>query len=262
MDEIVKKFPELSDMKEIPLQKEDYTTGIVEFPIKIIDIYGKGAYNVVLKISDKKRRIYALRIGYLFENLKRYIDLQKLLSKYDMTTTLYHQGKITKDIHYFIFSNISIVLKDYLIEYTFNPENIWRALKCLLTKKYVLNMLHGDMHIENIALLKDRVTMGFIDFDYTILPIKQQYTILDFIPLLGSLLAIRNRDVDILIGYILEYYKETFNMDIDLKYIKKEKIGGYSYKNLFSYIKAREFKTTTADIYSVFPQLTLPRIVR
>ena len=232
-------------------------------PIKVVDEYGVGVYSKIYKITSKNLTM-ALKVSKDENKQLDGIDIHRAVFKYAMSPKIYATGLVNKK-SFTIMDPIASDLFHYMSS-DFNVAHISHAFKCLLDKKYVLGMLHGDMHVENIVILSDGITLGFIDFDFSVLNIDPILTILDFIPLLGLLKTlVLNKPVVLLVAYLLQYYKDTFNISIKLEKINQILEGGFNYDGkLNSYVKIADKvglkKTTSRDVLKCFPYLKLPKI--
>jgi hypothetical protein len=113
------------------------------------------------------------------------------------------------------------------------------------------------MHCGNIAVLRDKKTLGFIDFDFVVENVNPIYNILDFIPLMGSLREIKGTER--ILRALHDYYLKAFNVDIDLARIKRRQAGGYEYDVLNSYLAAIKAKP---QVKRVLPTIQVPKIGR
>jgi hypothetical protein len=237
----------------------DMDTKKVQFPVTVVSLYGMGVNAVVLKIRDKRGAIYAMKIGYVDSGI---VELQNTLASYEMAPRVYYVGTVSDKLKFLIMDKIQATLESYLAG-PFNPNKLYIAIKCLLDKKTLLGLLHGDMHTGNIAVLKDGSTLGYIDFDFSIqYPVMRTITVLDFIPFVGSFISARQTDrLKKLTQLVLAYYKDTFRIDIEPRFIKKS--NGYSYQGLDSYIKlgVNSEYNMTQRLYKVFFHVRLPEVV-
>jgi hypothetical protein len=250
----------------------DLVLGDVLFPIVVTGEYGSGVNAIVLRIKDAKHNIYALRYG---DYDRSAVALQQELAKYAMAPRAHYAGN-----KFVIMDKISNTLDNY-IRTAYDTKTLMGALKCLLDKKALLNMVHGDMHLGNIAILQDGTTLGFIDFEFSMfatpppdMPLSA-LSILDFIPLLGDMLQQGDR-TEALAHATLAYYHKTYKIVIHPQEIKRPKGGGFMYSKLTSYVAdkrvyasaiGKKFSESAPDfaleqIHKDFPTLVMPTVVQ
>jgi hypothetical protein len=268
LEVLKKKFPALGfdEAKLNPIEKRLFANRKGELfkkleKYRILKVYGSGTNSVVLKAS-RGGNISAIRIGtekwtpdkeYLRQTLESY----KMAPEVELIVGVTGAPSLTLSVE-------GVIAEDFktFLEKKPNERMTESALKCLLDKKYVLGMLHGDMHLENMAILEDGLTLGFIDFEFSELGLESIFTIPDFVPLLGSIKYFGKGTF--LIPYILKYYKDTFNMDINMSKVKAWSRGGYIYDGaLISYkaLNPNWERETRAKLAKMFPKLTLPKII-
>jgi hypothetical protein len=179
-----------------------------------------------------------------------------------MAPDIYFAGSITQsNLYVSVEDPITADLRTFL-KRPHNQKMVETALKCLLDKKYVIGLLHGDMHLENIAVLKDGRTLGFIDFDFSAIEKNKALTVPDFVPLITSIKTFRVGAS--ILPYILRYYKNTFNITINISKLKVRNGGGFIYDNkITSYPTLTKNWNTITEIQlnQIFPKLTLPTVI-
>lgn len=257
----------------------------------IIDkVFGAGSYGVVFRITNHKGEHKAVKVGPVLLDFKKYseqLGIQNSIAKYEMAPevdesmyallnpAITRWFKKPPQSYYITFMDtIHSELPDFI--QSVPTTNLSRAFDCLLDKKYVSYLVHGDMHIENIVLLKDGRTLGFIDFDLSRIIKSQEgreVGILDFIPLIESLKESKRPKSKRLIEHLLQYYHRTFNISIKPENLQRRKGGGYEYAvkdnrgvmKLNSYvaiIPAVEARGIIKNIKFIFPNLGLPVVTQ
>jgi hypothetical protein len=218
------------------------------FPSKlfqIIGVYGKGKNGLVLKIkSAENGEIYALKLTRLKDTDDRTLaeyKIQQDFAKYNMAPELH---KI--NIHRTQFKGIEIgfvraimdpihmTIYQYLKERN-DPVKLFQPLMCLIKKKYLLRYpnpyLHSDLHIDNMVILKDKKTVGFIDFGLTSRK-PAKFQILDCIPLIAFLEGDRMQnmpDGKKLSSFLIGFYNKMFNVKMVASGFTRHPGGGYAY---------------------------------
>ena len=212
--------------------------------MKILGTYGKGEFGLVLKIQNitNPEQIFALRLSKFVKDVERSLyeyRIQKKFATYQMAPDVFQF-----DVLEFMWRNqpfsvvrammepIQITLSQYITNNK-NIKQLYSPFECLLKKKFLLNYpnpyLHGDMHIDNIVILKDGKTLGFIDFGWTIkAPFELQ--ILDCIPVITSLKIIFPQTRNTLIKHLISFYDSFFNVKLNYDYFTNHPLGGYTYK--------------------------------
>lgn len=264
--------------------------------MKIVGVYGKGAFGLVLKTrytDDIKEQgetpNYALRLSRFFKDKDRSVyeyKIQQTFAEYNMAPKIYHYDVLNTKWQ---DNNISIVravmdpIYDTLNSYLKRGKDIkllYEPFECLLKKKFLLNYpdpyLHGDTHTENIVLLRDGKTLGFIDFGWSV---KAPYLlqILDGIPLITSLKIYFPETKNTLIAHLLQFYDEFFNVKLNYSQFTNHPLGGFTYKVgnqfLHSYnwgvqkipsvtgITRYEGLPFESALYNIFPKIDPPKVV-
>lgn len=252
---------------------------------KIIELYGSGTGGMVFKVQDcQNRQFYALKVVAFMDSEEKIIEefkIQEYFSKFNMAPRVY-DFDVLKDK----FRNISIRIGRCLMDpiqsnirnYLYKQNNIrklLKAIKCLMIKKYILgypeSFLHGDMHIDNIVLLKDGKTLGFIDFGFGVQK-SSILQILDCIPLVSSIKFsdCGNRKYrEQVCKDIIKLYNQMFNIRMEYDAFERHPGGGYTYKKwnilLHSYdwipYRNRKPLSNEQEIREVFPTIQPPRVV-
>lgn len=212
--------------------------------MRIVNTYGKGEFGLVLKIQNinNPSQIFALRLSKFVKDKERSLyeyRIQKRFATYQMAPDVFQY-----DVLEFFWRNTTFLIVRAMMEpiqttlnqYIASNKNIkqlYKPFECLLKKKFLLNYpspyLHGDMHIDNIVILKDGKTLGFIDFGWTI---KSPYElqILDCIPLITSLKLIFPETKNTLINHLISFYDTFFNVKLKYENFTTHPLGGYAYK--------------------------------
>jgi hypothetical protein len=240
-------------------------------------VFGAGVNGIVFKLVNKtSRQVLALKV---LEDIPKSVDvsLQVLFAKYDMAPKIHSTYKVKykkRPLLFIMMDPITCSFRKSLRKGDKTVADHTSALECLLVKKMILGYIHGDMHTENIAVLEDGKTLGFIDFGFTIKkPIE--YQILDAFPLIGDLANYKASDLrDGMIMFCLKFYKLFFNILLNTKNITSfiyngKDVGGFMYKagpiHLYSYL--RDFPpqrgiSVPKALGRVFPNYKVPRITK
>jgi hypothetical protein len=224
---------------------------------------GSGVYASVYLARDQLGREFAVRIAQRTAEAPTNIYSQVFFSKYTMAPPVF--AYIMTEAQIIIIMDLIQGSLEDILE-TAPPEEFEGAFRCLLDKKYLLKVLHGDCWIGNIVVLRDGKTLGFIDFDFTLFDVPAKINILDFIPIIGSLKAFYKQRARRLIDGLISYYKEKFDMSIDFSLIKgRPQKGGYGYyynalDPLHSYVLSES--SSLGAISAAFPKFKRPRITR
>lgn len=241
--------------------------GPIMLPVEIRSVYGQGTYALVLQIIDARGRIFALRVTTSSAESSNNIAIQIALAKQDMAPHVYYISNLDIGLDLSVMDPITTTLEDVLKTWPLSRLGaILEALQCLLDKKILMNLLHGDMHDGNIAVLKDGRTLGFIDYDYSIfIPDNGNILILDFIPLLASVATRVGGASDKLVKGLVEYYKDTYKITLDPKRVKPQEMGGYYYQGkdnirINSYLKIDE-NSNWRFVTQIFEGIVPPIIV-
>ena len=260
-----------------------------EHDYDIVKVYGRGAFGLVLHVKHKiTNKNYALKLlHYMGENTDREFKIQPIFANYNMAPKLYQYevvikneylvGKITYNNIVFVkalMDPITMTVNDY-INRKGDIKKLYQPFECLIIKKYILNysnsLLHGDMHIANICILKDGKTLGFIDFGWTF-DKPSVLQLLDCIPLITSLL---NSGVGLpLANFLIKLYDKMFNIKLDMKKFKILQSGGYAYQDKDIFLHSYNFiqlkmgfpenikgHITIEDIKRVFPNIDPPKVM-
>ncbi len=232
---------------------------------------GQGAMGSVTEIVDVPTdRLFAIRETSF--SIDRFILVQNKLSKFRIAPQIFYKAEVERRsrVQYIMIMDIiSMPVETFLLNGG-SPSELATALKCLLDKKYLLGMLHGDMHLQNVVFLKDG-SLGFIDFDFSKFNIAPEINVLDFIPIFGSIKdisrskKIKPKLLSLFTNQILDYYRDRFNMVIDMNLVQYKKGGGYEYGSsargiLDSYSRSSSFSTKTFQKF--FPNFRPPKIVK
>ncbi len=246
---------------------QDYfhPTKRISFPLSIAGMYGEGGHALIIKVRDSQGEDLALRLFPINSANKEDAAIQSRLAQFALAPDLFYVGQTSiPGISYSIMEPITATLSSILKEGGFDENGIMIALKCLLDKKFLLGFTHGDMHAENIVILKDGVTLGVIDFDWSFFISDPKFAflnILDFIPLLGGI-CMQNRSLS---ARLRNYYQATFRISIDCAKFVLSKKEGVQYMGLFSYLKnfwlSDRLGEISAKFMQVFPTIVLPEIV-
>jgi len=180
-----------TEIQHILFPDKDYT---------IKGVYGRGSYGLVLKVENKKSEKFALKLLRSEPGAIHEFRIQKDFAEYNMSPQIIDFKNREFELHktklkwvQALMEPIDSTIYGWLVEkkhLELNSIELLEGLKCLFKKKYLLKYnkpyLHGDMHIQNVVVLKDGKTLGFIDFGLTSRA-QPMYQILDFITLLTSL---------------------------------------------------------------------------
>ena len=230
----------------------------IVFPLKkykIIGVYGRGSHGIIFKVcsSDSPSNIFACKIiqyRHSDQNTLSEFIIQQQFAKYHMAPKIYlfdivktsldvedGDGNIIKREFKFgraLMNYIFSTLKQFIINHYPNVKGIFPALKDLIEKKFLLKyplpFLHSDMHLDNIVILKDQETLGFIDFGFSV---QRHYALqlLDSIPLITSLkVYLEKRGLPLnMCTQVIELYNRMFNVNLNLHHFQKHPGGGYTY---------------------------------
>lgn len=255
----------------------DFVEGHLRDPnYELKSVFGAGVNGIVFKLVHKTtREVRALKV---LEDIPDSVDvsLQVLFAKYEMAPKIHVTYKVNykkTPLLFIVMDPITGSFRDSLRQGKKTVAEHCSALECLLVKKMILGYIHGDMHTENIAVLKDGKTLGFIDFGFTIKK-PMAYQILDAIPLVGDLAKSTKKPAvrDAMIIFCLKFYKLFFNIMLNTKNITPfeyhgREVGGFMYKvgpvHLYSYL--RDFPPQRGipvlkGLRRAFPNYKIPRI--
>jgi len=258
---------------------------ILDKEVEILGVYGRGANGLVLKVK-KANKLFAVKlsgVGMSREKTMKEYDTQKIFAEYNMAPKIsdiqimdYEYKSARASFVRVFMEPIYMTIYNYLREGK-DAEKLIEPMKCLIQKKYILEYpkpyLHSDMHFGNIAILKDKKTLGFIDFGMTIhAPAFMQ--VLDCIPLITSLKfsGVSKAFLELL----MDYYNKMFRIKLDIKkfdnYTETDgnrKVNcGYLYRSngielhSYSWVVQGDRKPlpTKDQIEAVFPTIKFPRV--
>jgi hypothetical protein len=218
------------------------------FPSKLfrmIGVYGKGKNGLVLKIkSIENGETYALKLTRLKDNDDRTLaeyKIQQDFAKYKMAPEIHkiniHRTQLKGfDLGFVraIMEPIHMTILQYLKERN-DPVKLFQPLMCLIKKKYLLKYptpyLHSDLHIDNMVILNDKKTVGFIDFGLTTRK-PAKFQILDCIPLIAFLEGDRAQNLPEgkkLSQFLIAFYNRMFNVKMVASGFTRHPGGGYAY---------------------------------
>jgi hypothetical protein len=288
----IKKFKKES--KKHVIQYDDGDEELLYLPdqkysidkeVEILSVYGKGAQGLVLKVK-KENKLFAVKLSGIRidreKTLKEY-NTQKIFAEYNMAPKIwdiqimdYEYKNVRVSFVRVFMDPIYTTIYNYLREGK-NAEKLMEPMKCLIQKKYILEYpnpyLHSDMHFGNIAILKDKKTLGFIDFGMTVrAPAFLQ--VLDCIPLITSLKfsGVSKAFLELLI----DYYNQMFRIKLDINKFDNYMItdgnrkvpSGYLYRSngivlhSYSWVPGGERTPlpTKEQLETVFPTIKFPKV--
>ncbi len=233
-------------------RKGDFSSRRVNFPILVTGLYGQGANGIVFQVVDSSSKQFALRVGDMDEAT---VILQQVLADRKLAPQIYHVGTVTGlNTEFTVMQLIHGTLDNYF-EGSYNSQTVFKAISCLLDMKTILKMVHGDMHTGNIAILEDGQNLGFIDLEFAFVVPYEEFTVIDFIPLIATLPPDLQVDV-------ANYYRETFNITLRIRDIKSRRGGGFEYENLGSYVEDEsELVKMERKVLKLFPSIRVRPIV-
>lgn len=252
-------------------------------PLRLDRIYGIGGYALVLKMIDARGREFAVRIGRFLPEEMEGLRVHSKLARLHLAPRLYSftLNESVKSLEPRAFAlGITIMEPIYDIWCNVVPhirndrravEMVSRAFRCLLNKKFAAKFLHGDMHCGNIVLLSDGRTLGFIDFQFSILDVNPTLNILDFIPLIESIHQLGKSfphapAIPKLVQDLLNYYRDSWNVKLSLNRFGALKGGGYKYRgynniDLTSYISRPDKYMSPEQVETALPGIKAPRLI-
>lgn len=135
------------------------------------------------------------------------------------------------------------------------------AIKCFLRKKFLLHMLQGNLSAYTLAVLPENVLVA-VDYDRAVVdPKAKYYALMDFIPLIGSMVLTR---AFVVADSLLDFYQGMFNMEIDYSRISHDDqfwfYRGHNRRVLNSYVKDKKFAFPEENIRKEFPDIVFPGI--
>lgn len=260
---------------------EDYDHLTIEdinqivFPLnkyRIVGVYGKGTHGLIFKVcsNDAHKSIFACKVVQ-FRHSERdtlaEFRIQQQFAKYHMAPRIYLYDIVTTELEVededadetdgvktfkfgrALMNYITSTLKQFIVDHYPDVKQIIPALKDLIEKKFILKyplpFLHSDMHLDNIVILKDKKTLGFIDFG---LSIQRHYglQLLDCIPLVTSLkFYFQKRGLTLdFCQAILDLYNSLFNVNLNLHLFQKHPGGGYAYNANGTLLHSYNWKPT------------------
>lgn len=217
-----------------------------QLPFHFQGIYGAGNFAVVLKAVDSKGDEYAFKImdsDEVAEDAVSDLRLHEYLATVGIAPHL-HMSQITEDDMTWIVMD---PIEGVLIEV--EDEDIdMVAFEQLLRLKRKIGLVHGDMHLGNIAILKGG-EYGLIDFDHSF--ISPAFCPLDFIPLVGSLRVMCESDsnFETFRDQVEDYCARVHGMEFAQEDFGGE--GGFCYRGIKSYARFHGFQT----LNEVFPNI-------
>lgn len=264
---------------------------------QIIGWYGKGESGIILQVeSIEDSKLYALKVVGMrkFETdaqALREFEIQKRFAEYNMAPNIYvmdvRRSTIRNTPVQFVRVLMDPIDRTLLQCIRDQPpverKKVLKALLCLVRKKFLLAypypFLHSDMHFNNIVLLQDQKTLGFIDFGLTVRkPALCQ--LLDVIPLVTSLKMqaqiLTNRfQRDACLSFardVIRLYDKFFKIQLDFDRFEAHPTAAYRYVSedgtvLHSYDWAPDARlqrtppSTEEDIRRVFPGIEPPKII-
>lgn len=264
---------------------------------RIAGVYGKGEYGIVFRVEttarfsggEAARGTYALKVAHFPAQepspVLREFEIQKEFAAHHMAPAVHLvDTKVTtfrnQPVRFVraLMDPIQSTLYDALTSVGM-ARRLVRALRCLIHKKYILRyptpFMHADMHLRNIALLKDGKTLGFIDFGLSV-PRPAYTQFLDGIPLLAHMkYASRERHptpeaVEELFQHTLKIYNELFHVELEAERLRRYPEGGFHYAArgvvLHSYAWSEDLTRNRTRLPSealvryVFPFFELPAV--
>ena len=264
---------------------------------QIIGVYGTGVSAVVLNVNQTgTQENFAVKVVRLNDEIRnqilREIYIQNLFSNYNMSPKIINsqEGLFDKTfpLYKIVMDTINKTLHSYILENIRNLGNLkkmYKPLECLLIKKYILHynegvgpILHGDMITNNIAILNDKQTLGFIDFGWSFSKPKI-LQLLDCICLVNALKGYNTRETQDFAKYIIKLYNKMFNVKLEYDNFIQVEVLNYAYSTniptnryLHSYripnyviennptLKGVKSFIRPEDLIQVFPEITPPTV--
>jgi tRNA A-37 threonylcarbamoyl transferase component Bud32 len=263
---------------------------------RLVGWYGKGQHGIVFQIEYLKEKggIYALKVfnaqNKSDDEALRESRIQVEFARYNMAPQIRFMdvhtvsvagrevrlGRVIMDPIYCTFLQYLTREKDSHV------KKIIAALKCLLTKKYLLEYpfpyLHSDMHFNNIVILKDKKTLGFIDFGLTV-PKPAALQVLDVIPLVMSLKRAaefysggdRGRPIDECSREVVNLFNQFFRVNYEWERFETHPSGAYQYRapdgqilHSYDWAPNPQLQQTALPseelVRQVFPSMDLPQV--
>jgi hypothetical protein len=255
----------ITALNQPPIEQVEYQS--MGKLVRITKLYGMGVQGAVVKAHFSNGNTYALKLGISADATEFQRDVQlplaifKKMARLHLAPELYGVYEFQFDkvrLRALVMDPIHTTLESLIYSKTPN-DSIVGALDCLIRKKHVAQLLHGDMHTDNIVVLKDQNTMGFIDFDLSSLTRDSRWLFLDAIPLLQTMKHGPIRD------QILQIYKKVYNVRLDTTKIISYKTGGFGYvvgKQVFDSYKVLHSRNVLQHFQTSFPTFVEPRLVK
>jgi len=249
---------------------------------KIVGVYGSGTFGLILKIkSNSDYRTYALKLVRATANALKEFDIQNKFAQYNMAPQLY-LSDITeakfREYNVMFVRAVMDPIRNTVFQYLRSgnsPRKLFYAFECLIKKKFLLDYpfpyLHSDTHVNNIVILKDGKTLGFIDFGLAHhKPAELQ--ILDCIPLIASCKLTLPRTVgEPLTEFLIRFYERMFHVPLVYSNFMEHPSGegGYAYFVNGVYLHSYDWQPTQkrqrlikpSELKRVFPTMKLPKVV-
>ncbi len=246
---------------------------------RIVGVYGSGTFGLILKIkSNSDYRTYALKLTRANANALKEFDIQTRFAEYNMAPQLYLYDVTESRLRGYNVMFVRAVMdpiRNTVYQYlrTGNsPRKLFDAFECLIKKKYLLDYpypyLHSDMHINNIVILKDGKTLGFIDFGLTHRK-PAELQLLDCIPLIASCRLTLPMEAEPLAKFLIRFYDRMFKVKLELDRFMEHPGGGYAYFIDGVYLHSYDWMPTSkrnrliapSELKRLFPKLKLPKVV-
>jgi hypothetical protein len=264
---------------------------------RIKSVYGRGAYGIVLQVEPLRNApvppgLYALKAFHWDIHARALAEIrhQERFAQYNMAPRVHLNYVKTATVYgrpvqfaWILMDPIYETLQDALQRVP--VDRLKDGLRCLVQKKFLLDypqpILHADMHFQNLVVLQDGKTLGFIDFGQA-QPCAAYAQLLDCIPLIGSLKdwyknellhgvsEARKDALYDLIHSIADLYNTLFHVQLDLTRfdtLKPSKGGGYVYKtksegvfHSYKHSKVHPPFPPKSAVSRAFPGFTLPRV--
>lgn len=293
----VERILELRFTTEWNQSKIEKLTGL-----EILGVYGVGTFGLVLK-AKRENKTVAIKLTAYEPNAIKEFEIQKLFAKYRMSPILYDYQVYTETVGsrkvewvQAVMDPIQSTLFENIVKSPDKAKQLSEAVECLVKKKYLLGIIHGDMHANNVVILNDGKTLGFIDFGLAREQKNPSEQLLDGITLLGSLkntydifdpqskVPVMKPGIpskylgfyELVLG-IFNFYEKMFSIILDWSKFRLHPSHAYVYfeaksKMLHSYTKAASFPQSKnwgklvnvcmdQEIRKVFPDIRPPKIV-
>lgn len=246
---------------------------------RIVGVYGHGGNGLILKVqSNSDSNTYAIKLSPASEQSLYEFDIQVKFAAYDMAPNVYlydiTEGSIRNYNVKFVravMDPITSTVFQYL-KSGYSSRKLQYPFECLIKKKYILqypnSFLHCDMHCNNIVILQDGKTLGFIDFGLS-REKPSALQILDSIPLITSCkYSVPTRQSELLSKFLLKLYNKMFNVNMKLENFVSRQQDGYAYKFNNYYLHSYDWAPggsrnplpTVRDIKYIFPSFEPPEV--